>query len=55
MSARDFTISAQLGLGLERLRQRSLIVGIVALLACVVGALFRPDQFFRSYLFSYMF
>ena len=55
MSARDFTMSPQLGRGLERLRQRSLIVGLVALLACIVGALFRPDQFFRSYLFAYMF
>jgi hypothetical protein len=27
----------------------------VALVACVIGALFSPDQFFRSYLFSYLF
>ncbi len=55
MSAQDFTISPQLGRDLERVRQRSLIVGIVALLVCIVGAIFQSDQFFRSYLFSYLF
>jgi len=55
MSARDFTISPQLGRDMEKLRRRSLIIGIVALLVCLIGALFRPDQFFRSYLFSYLF
>jgi hypothetical protein len=55
MSAQDFTISPQLGRDLERVRQRSLIVGIVALLACIIGAVFQSDQFFRSYLFSYLF
>ena len=28
---------------------------IVALLACVVGAVYQSEQFFRSYLFSYLF
>jgi hypothetical protein len=55
MSAQDFTISPQLGRDLERVQQRSLVVGLVALLACVVGAVASPDQFYRSYLFSYMF
>ncbi len=55
MSAQDFTFSAQLGRDIERVRQRSLIVGIVALLACIIGAFFQSDQFFRSYLFSYLF
>jgi hypothetical protein len=55
MSAQDFTISPQLGRDLERVQQRSLIVGLVALLVCMVGAVASPDQFFRSYLFSYMF
>jgi hypothetical protein len=31
------------------------MVGGVALIICVIGALFSPDQFFRSYLFSYLF
>lgn len=55
MSARDYTISPQLGRDMEKLRRRSLIVGMVALVVCLIGAMFRPDQFFRSYLFSYLF
>ncbi len=55
MSARDFTIPPPLGRALHRVQQRSLIVGGVALIACVIGALFSPGQFFRSYLFSYLF
>jgi len=55
MSAQDFTIAAPLGRALHRVQQRSLIVGGAALVACVIGALFAPDQFFRSYLFSYLF
>jgi hypothetical protein len=55
MSARDFTIPPPLGRALHRVQQRSLMVGGVALVICVIGALFSPDQFFRSYLFSYLF
>ena len=55
MSAHDFTIPPQLGHRLHRVQQRSLVVGGVALVACVLGALSSPDQFFRSYLFSYLF
>ena len=55
MSAQDFTIPPPLGRALHRVQQRSLIVGGVALVICVIGALFSPDQFFRSYLFSYLF
>ena len=39
MSAQDFTISPQLGRDIERVRQRSLIVGLVALAACGAGYL----------------
>jgi len=55
MSAQDFTIPPQLGHTLHRVQQRSLIVGGVALVLCILGALSSPDQFFRSYLFSYLF
>lgn len=55
MSAQDFTFSPQLGRDLERLGRRSLIIGIVALLVCLIGAVFESEQFFRSYLFSYLF
>jgi hypothetical protein len=40
---------------LERVRNRSLIVGVCALGACIIGAFFSPEQFFRSYLASYLF
>jgi hypothetical protein len=41
--------------GPERVRNWSLVVGVGALVACVVGAFFSPEQFFRSYLASYLF
>jgi hypothetical protein len=37
----------------DRLQRWSLVVGIAALVVCIVGALFSPDQFFRAYLASY--
>ncbi len=40
---------------LDRMRNGSLIVGVAALAVCVVGAFFSPEQFFRSYLASYLF
>jgi hypothetical protein len=39
----------------DRLQRTALMVGVAGLLASVLGALFRPDQFFRSYLFGYLF
>lgn len=44
MSARDYSISPHLGRDMEKLRRRSLIVGMVALVVCLIGAMFRPDQ-----------
>jgi hypothetical protein len=41
--------------GIERLQQRSLIVGIVGLVICLVGLFLNPNQFFHSYLLGYMF
>src|SRR5579872_1062463 len=55
MSAQDFTLSPLMSRNLEKVQQRSLIVGIVALLVCIGGAVAWPDQFFRSYLYSYLF
>ncbi len=37
------------------LQNRFLIVGVVALIACGIGLAFSPQQFFRSYLFAYLF
>jgi MFS family permease len=36
-------------------RRRFLLAGVVALVIAVIGAFFSPDQFFRSYLWSYTF
>lgn len=40
---------------LERIRQRSLIIGAAASLLCLVGAYFNSGQFYRSYLVAYLF
>jgi hypothetical protein len=40
---------------LDRLRWRALGVGVVALLACALGAVFSPAQFFRAYLTAHLF
>jgi hypothetical protein len=40
---------------LHRVRRGSLAVGVVAALACVLGAWLGPQQFFRSYLLAYLF
>ncbi len=39
---------------LGRLQTRAAIVGVVALVACIVGAFATPDQFFRSYLIGFL-
>src|SRR6266850_542655 len=39
----------------DQFQRRALIVGAVAVVLCVVGALFNVDQFFRSYLVGYVF
>ena len=41
--------------GLERYQRPALLVGAAALAVCVVGAFFAPAQFFRSYLFAFLF
>jgi hypothetical protein len=51
----NFTIPPELERDIRRWRTRFAIVGAVALILCIIGAFFDPDQFFRSYLWSYMF
>src|SRR5262249_3689682 len=41
--------------GLDRVRRPALIIGTAALVACAVGAVASPQQFFRSYLFACVF
>ena len=40
---------------LDALRQRSLIVGVIGLVAAAAGAFFSPGQFFHAYLLAYLF
>ncbi len=40
---------------IARLQQRALVVGVVALVAGIAGALVSPDQFFRSWLIGFLF
>jgi hypothetical protein len=42
-------------LDLERFPLWSLGIGVAALLPCIIGAFFSPEQFFRSYLSAYLF
>ncbi len=55
MSAAAFTIPGDLERVLSRAGRIALIVGILGLGVCVAGAFFTPAQFFRSYLWAYMF
>src|SRR5580704_6857460 len=40
---------------LAGIQQRALVVGIVGLVLCAIGAVISPDQFFRAYLIAYLF
>jgi hypothetical protein len=41
--------------GWNRLQRAALMVGVIALGVCLIGAFFSSAQFFRSYLFAYVF
>ncbi|MCC6860848.1 MAG: hypothetical protein IT158_19930 [Bryobacterales bacterium] len=55
MSTAGFAIPAELDRDLRRFRTRSLMVGGAALLLVAAGAFLNPPQFFRSYLWAYLF
>jgi hypothetical protein len=42
-------------LELDEFRRRALIVGVIGVAVCGLGAVFNLDQFFRSYLLAYLF
>jgi hypothetical protein len=52
---RSFAIPPDVSADMRGLRTRFLIVGIVALLISVVGWFLNSDQFYRSYIWCYMF
>jgi hypothetical protein len=39
----------------DRIQRRALLVGVIGLAACLVGAVWNLEQFFRSYLLGYLF
>ncbi len=48
-------VSNQPPIELNRYWRPFLIIGVLALAACMIGGIFTPQQFFQSYLFAYMF
>jgi hypothetical protein len=52
---RSFAIPPDLLSDMRGWRTRFLGIGAVALILCVIGGFFNPDQFFRSYVWAYMF
>ena len=51
----SFAIPPDLAGDMRGWRTRALAIGAVALALCIVGGFFNADQFFRSYLWCYMF
>ena len=54
-AAMDFQVSAELRADLHRWRTRALIVGIAGAVLCAAGFFASPSQFYRSYLWAYLF
>jgi hypothetical protein len=51
----DFNVSPELRTDLRKWRTRSLIAGLLGAALCAVGLVVSPFQFYRSYLWSYLF
>jgi hypothetical protein len=54
-AASPFAVGTELAGDIRRWGRGALIVGALALIVCIIGAFFWPQQFFRSYLWSYLF
>ena len=54
-SALDFSVSTELRADLRTWRTRAAIAGVVGAVLCAVGFFQSPTQFYRSYLWSYLF
>ena len=52
---RDFNISTELQADLKRWRSGALAAGIAGAVLCAIGLFISPFQFYRSYLWSYLF
>lgn len=53
--SRTFVIPPDLERDIRGWRTRFAVIGAASLAACIIGAFFNADQFFRSYLWSYLF
>jgi hypothetical protein len=53
--AYDFSISPELARDLKQWRSRALIAGLLGAVLCLVGFFVDHDQFYRSYLWAYVF
>ncbi len=53
--AMDFGISAELRGDMRQWRSRALIAGVAGTVLCLIGFLVSPFQFYRSYLWAYVF
>ncbi len=51
----DFQPDATLNTQFDRIQRQALMVGGIGLLLAMMGAFFNLDQFFRAYLFAYLF
>jgi hypothetical protein len=51
----SYSLPAEVNQEIRGWQQRFLIIGGVGAVACLIGAVVSPQQFFRSYLWSYMF
>lgn len=51
----DFNVSSELRVRLRQMRMRAGAVGLLGLIAMTTAAFVSPDQFFRSYLWTYVF
>jgi hypothetical protein len=54
-AALDFNVSAELRQEMRQWRQRALIAGIAGTLLCAIGFFVDHNQFYRSYLWSYVY
>ena len=51
----EFAVSPDLRTKIGQLRVRAGGIGVIGLVATIIGAFISPDQFFRSYLWAYIF
>jgi hypothetical protein len=55
VSAAPFAIPGDLERDFARIGRSALVIGVLGLAGCALGAFLAPQQFFRSYLWAYMF